>query len=143
MVGLKLLSLRPDFSRIGKETESLPGEILVQGQRLAHSLFFHHHKARTIHKSPVAPVGPNEPVHGSPVQQLRDPSDLQRREDTDQNPADPRSRLCFHEATALTCRLLEGLQRTMRIRLLRHLRRHGLLEPLDAQEQRRRARATP
>jgi hypothetical protein len=47
---------------------------------------------------------------------------------------DPQARLRFHEATDLTPQLLERLQHTIRSRVLRHFRRHGLLEPHDAQD---------
>jgi hypothetical protein len=47
---------------------------------------------------------------------------------------DPPSRLRFHEATALSSELLERLQHTVRKRVLRHFRRHGLLEPHDAED---------
>ena len=53
---------------------------------------------------------------------------------SDQNRADPESRLRFHEATALTPQLLERLQHTVRTRVLRHFRRHGLLEPHEAED---------
>jgi len=43
-------------------------------------------------------------------------------------------KLRFHEATALTRELLERLQHTVRSRVLRHFRRHGLLEPHDAED---------
>ena len=39
------------------------------------------------------------------------------------------TRLRFHEATALTPQLREDLQHTVRKRVLRHVRRHGFLEP--------------
>lgn len=48
------------------------------------------------------------------------------------NPHNPDTRLRFHESSSLTSRLLEGLQHTVRKRVLRHFRRHGLLEPDDA-----------
>ena len=54
--------------------------------------------------------------------------------DTDQNSAHPEPRLRFHEATALTPRLLERLQCAVRSRVLRHYRRHDLLEPHEAQD---------
>jgi hypothetical protein len=54
--------------------------------------------------------------------------------DTAQDPAHPETRLHFHEATALTHELLESLQHTIRKRVLRHMVRHGLLEPHDAQD---------
>jgi hypothetical protein len=55
--------------------------------------------------------------------------------DTAQDPAThPESRLRFHEATALTHELLEGLQHTVRKRVLRHMVRHGLLESHDARD---------
>ena len=60
---------------------------------------------------------------------------FQRAEDdTDQDPANPETHLRFHEATALTRELLERLQHTVRKRVLRHVRRHGLLEPHDAED---------
>jgi predicted Zn-ribbon and HTH transcriptional regulator len=55
-------------------------------------------------------------------------------DDTNQDPADPQTSLRFYEATALTHELLEGLQHTVRKRVLRHFRRHGLLEPHDAED---------
>jgi hypothetical protein len=55
-------------------------------------------------------------------------------DDTDQGPANPETRLRFHEATALSRELLESLQHTVRKRVLRHLRRHGLLEPHEAED---------
>jgi len=55
-------------------------------------------------------------------------------DDTNQDPANPETSLRFHEATALTQELLEGLQHTVRKRVLRHFRRHGLLEPHDAED---------
>jgi len=54
--------------------------------------------------------------------------------DASQDPADLETRLRFHEATGLTHELLEGLQHTIRSRVLRHCRRHGLLEPHDAED---------
>ncbi len=60
--------------------------------------------------------------------------------DTDQNSANPEPRLRFHEATPLTHDLLEGLQHTVRKRVLRRPRfawcpaRHGLLEPYEAED---------
>lgn len=48
--------------------------------------------------------------------------------------AHPETRLRFHEATDLTHELLESPQHTVRSRVLRHLRRHGLLEPPDAED---------
>jgi hypothetical protein len=55
--------------------------------------------------------------------------------DTAQDPAThPETRLRFHEATALTHELLEGLQHTVRKRVLRHMVRHGLLESHDARD---------
>ena len=47
---------------------------------------------------------------------------------------DPQPRLRFHEATDLTPQLLERLQHTVRSRVLRHFRRHGLLEPHEAED---------
>jgi hypothetical protein len=47
---------------------------------------------------------------------------------------DLQPRLRFHEATALTRELLEGLQHTVRKRVLRHFARHGLLEPHEAED---------
>ena len=55
-------------------------------------------------------------------------------DDTNQDPAHPETNLRFHEATALSHELLESLQHTIRSRVLRHFRRHGLLEPHDAQD---------
>ena len=55
-------------------------------------------------------------------------------DDTDPSSTDPNTRLRFHEATALTPQLLEGLQHTVRKRVLRHFRRHGLLEPHEAED---------
>jgi hypothetical protein len=55
-------------------------------------------------------------------------------EDTHQDPADPKSRLHFHEATTLSPKLMENLQHTIRKRVLRHFRRHGLLEPHEAED---------
>jgi len=55
-------------------------------------------------------------------------------EDMDRNSADPEPHLRFHEATSLTRELLEGLQHTIRSRVLRHFRRHGLLEPHEARD---------
>jgi len=52
--------------------------------------------------------------------------------DAGPDPANPDSRLRFHEATALSPLLLERLQQTIRSRVLRHFRRHDLLEPNDA-----------
>jgi hypothetical protein len=57
-------------------------------------------------------------------------------DDTYQDPAHPETRLRFHEATALTHELLEGLQHTVRKRVLRHFARHGLLEPHEAEDMR-------
>jgi len=54
--------------------------------------------------------------------------------DSVQNSAHPESRLRFHEATALTQEILERLQHTIRKRVLRHFRRHGLLEPHDTED---------
>ena len=54
-------------------------------------------------------------------------------DDTDPNSANPESSLRFHEATALTHELLEGLQHTIRRRVLRHCARHGLLEPHETE----------
>ena len=51
-----------------------------------------------------------------------------------QDSGHPTGDLRFHEATALTHELLEGLQHTIRSRVLRHFRRHGLLEPHDAED---------
>ena len=56
------------------------------------------------------------------------------RDDTDQTSANPETPLRFHEATALTPQLLERLQHTIRSRILRHCRRHGLLEPHEAED---------
>ena len=55
--------------------------------------------------------------------------------DTAQDPAtNSGTHLRFHAATALTHELLEGLQHTVRKRVLRHFRRHGLLEPHEAED---------
>jgi hypothetical protein len=54
--------------------------------------------------------------------------------EADQDSPKPTDDLRFHEATALTHELLEGLQHTIRKRVLRHMARHGLLEPHDAQD---------
>jgi hypothetical protein len=51
-----------------------------------------------------------------------------------QDPSSQTDELRFHEATALTRELLEDLQQTVRKRVLRHMVRHGLLEPHDAQD---------
>ena len=55
-------------------------------------------------------------------------------EESDQIPPRPASRLRFHEATALSPKLLEHLQHTIRSRVLRHFRRHSLLEPHEAED---------
>jgi len=64
-------------------------------------------------------------------------------EESDQLPPDPHNpetRLRFHEATGLTQELLEGLQHTVRSRVLSRPRfawcprRHGLLEPHDTED---------
>jgi hypothetical protein len=55
-------------------------------------------------------------------------------DDRDPNPTNPNTRLRFHEATTLTHELLEDLQHTIRSRVLRQFRRHGLLEPHDAED---------
>jgi hypothetical protein len=54
--------------------------------------------------------------------------------DSDPEPTDPAERFRFHEATALTSQLVERLQHTIRSRVLRHFRRHGLLESHDAED---------
>ena len=54
--------------------------------------------------------------------------------DTDPGSARPKTRLRFHEATAFTHELLEGLQHTIRSRVLRHFRRHSFLEPHEAED---------
>ncbi len=46
----------------------------------------------------------------------------------------PTDGIRFHEATALTPQLLEGLQHTVRKRVLRHVRRQGILEPHEAED---------
>jgi hypothetical protein len=56
--------------------------------------------------------------------------------DTVQDPVNPEPHLRFHEATGLTPQLLEHLQHTIRSRVLRHCRRHGLLEPHEADDMR-------
>jgi hypothetical protein len=53
--------------------------------------------------------------------------------DTDPSPPSPNIHLRFHEATTLSPQLLEDLQHTVRKRVLRHCRRHGLLEPHEAE----------
>lgn len=50
------------------------------------------------------------------------------------DPTNPADSLRFHEATALSAQLLESLQNTVRKRVLRHFRRHGLLEPHEAED---------
>ena len=55
-------------------------------------------------------------------------------EDTDQDPTAPSVRLRFHEATPLTHEFLEHLQHTIQKRVLRHFRRHSLLEPHEAED---------
>jgi hypothetical protein len=55
-------------------------------------------------------------------------------DDTNQDPTNPEPHLRFHEATALTHGLLEGLQHTVRKRVLRHFARHGLLELHDTED---------
>jgi len=55
-------------------------------------------------------------------------------DDTGQTSANPETSLRFHEATGLTHELLEGLQHTVRKRVLRHMARHGLLEPHEAED---------
>jgi len=55
-------------------------------------------------------------------------------DDMNQDPTNPEPILRFHKATALTHELLEGLQQTVRKRVLRHMVRQGLLEPHDAQD---------
>ncbi len=52
----------------------------------------------------------------------------------DQGPAHPESRLRFHEANGLTREVLERLQHTIRSRVLRHFRRHGLREPHEGRD---------
>lgn len=54
--------------------------------------------------------------------------------DDEDDPTGSGPRLRFHEATALTHELLESLERTIRKRGLRHMVRHGLLEPHDAKD---------
>ena len=56
------------------------------------------------------------------------------RVDSDQGLEDPTAGLRFHEATALSPQLLERLQKTVRSRVLRHCRRHLLLEPHEAED---------
>jgi len=55
-------------------------------------------------------------------------------EDTNLTSANPQTLLRFHEATAHPHELLERLQHTIRSRVLRHFRRHGLLEPHEAED---------
>ncbi len=52
----------------------------------------------------------------------------------DQHPETRSSDLRFHEATDLSPQLLERLQHTVRKRVLRHVRRQGLLEPHEAED---------
>jgi len=61
---------------------------------------------------------------------------LFERIDTDEGlePENSTASLRFHEATALTPQLLERLEHTVRRRVLRHVRRHGLLEPHDVED---------
>ena len=54
--------------------------------------------------------------------------------DTGQAQTTPSARLRFHEATALTPHLLQRLQHTVRSRVLRHCRRHDILEPHEADD---------
>jgi hypothetical protein len=54
--------------------------------------------------------------------------------DPEQGPETQNEGLQFHEATALSPQLLERLQHTARKRVLRHFRRHGLLEPHEAED---------
>lgn len=58
--------------------------------------------------------------------------EVQRDPDSDPTRAEPQLR--FHEATNLSAQLLESLQNTVRKRVLRHFRRHGLLEPHEAED---------
>jgi hypothetical protein len=55
-------------------------------------------------------------------------------DDTNLDSANAITSLRFHEATALTHELLEDLQHTIPSRVLRHFRRHGLLEPHDTED---------
>jgi len=59
---------------------------------------------------------------------------LFERIDPQPDPTNPADSLRFHEATALSAQLLESLQNTVRKRVLRHFRRHGLLEPHEAED---------
>jgi len=52
--------------------------------------------------------------------------------DPDQSSESKTTSLRFHEVTALSPQLLERLQNIVRSRVLRHFRRHGLLEPHEA-----------
>jgi hypothetical protein len=54
--------------------------------------------------------------------------------DAGPHPVNPETRLRFHEATALTPRLLARLQHTIRRRVLRCFARHGLLEFHETQD---------
>jgi len=56
------------------------------------------------------------------------------RADPDQDPETQTGGIRFHQATGLTPQLLDRLQHTVRKRVLRHVRRHGLLEPHDAED---------
>jgi hypothetical protein len=59
---------------------------------------------------------------------------LFERIDPESDPTNPADSLRFHEATALSAQLMESLQNTVRKRVLRHFRRHGLLEPHEAED---------
>ncbi len=59
---------------------------------------------------------------------------LFERIDPEPDPTNPTDSLRFHEATDLTPQLLEHLQHTVRKRVLRQFRRHGLLEPHEAED---------
>jgi len=59
---------------------------------------------------------------------------LFERIDSDQGPENPPAGLRFHQTSALSPQLLEHLQHTVRMRVLRHFVRHGLLEPHDTDD---------
>jgi hypothetical protein len=62
---------------------------------------------------------------------------LFERIDSDPENPDPETKtgsLRFHQAIGRTPALLDRLQHTVRSRVLRHFRRHGLLEPHDADD---------
>ena len=59
---------------------------------------------------------------------------LFERVDADRKSEPPTDSIRFHEATALSPQLLDRLQHTVRSRVLRHVRRQGLLEPHEAND---------